>query len=76
MTETDAIMVHLWRFDQHKITRVFYGKGEVKMFMFYIENVAMGVKYEEEKHLELLVHLYGDALELFFERFTTEGTLT
>ena len=71
-------MVLSWRDDSHAgpSNRVFDGSGDVRMFLFYFENVAMRGKKQEEKALELLSYLDGKAFEFFFARFTKEGCLT
>lgn len=40
-------------------------RGDVKMFLFYFENVAIRGKKDSEKHPELLFHLYGEAFECY-----------
>lgn len=69
-------MVLSWRADTPEASsRVFTGTGDVKLFMFYFENVLMRGKDLQEKSYELLAHLDGEAFQFFFERFTTAGVL-
>lgn len=73
-------MVLLWRQDVER-TRIFNGEGDVVMFFFYFENVALLGKKDSEKSFEilqsfeLLAHLDGHTFGFFFQRFTTNGNL-
>ena len=63
------------RDDLHS-TRIFDGSSDVKMFMFYFENVAMHGKADADTSIQLIAHLNGDALKFFFDNFTEDGNLT
>lgn len=45
------------------------------MFFFYFENMVMGEKKDEEKLIELIGHLDGEAFQLFFDKFIDNGKL-
>lgn len=68
-------MVLSWR-DNDKTNRIFDGSGDLKIFMFYFENVAMRGKPQEDKCHELIAHLDGEAFRFFFEKFTEDGKLS
>lgn len=63
-------MVLLNRADQPPNTRVFDGKREVNIFLFYIEYFAMRKKKYSEKHIKLHAHLHGEERKVYSERFT------
>ena len=70
-------MVLSWRASEPQPSnRVFDGTGDVKMFLFYLENVILLGKEPHEKSLALLAYLDGDAFRFFFDRFTDAGELT
>ena len=50
--------------------------SDVKKFFFFFENVAMRGKSDEEKALELLAHLEGEAFDFYYETFAKDGALT
>ena len=55
----------------------FSGKIEedVKKFFFFLENVTMKNMNNEERAIDLLQHLDGEAFDFFFENFAEAGTL-
>lgn len=70
-------MVLSWRGgSQGNTSRIFDGSGDVRMFLFYFENVIAREIEEGKKSYELLAHLDGEAFEFFFSLFTKEGVLT
>ena len=50
--------------------------SDVKKFFFFFENVAMRGKSDEEKALELLAHLEGEAFDFYYETFAEDRALT
>lgn len=54
--------------------RIFDESGDIKMFFFYFENVAMRYKEEKDYYLELFSYLDGPAFEFYFEKFTNDGS--
>lgn len=75
-SSSDVNMILSYRGDQSQQTnRVFDGLGDVHMFFFYFENMVMGEKKDEEKLIELIGHLDGEAFQLFFDKFIDNGKL-
>ena len=72
---TEANMVLSSRDDLHS-TRIFDGSSDVKMFMFYFENLEMHGKVDADKSIKLIEHPDGDALTFFLDKFTVDGNLT
>lgn len=71
-----VIMVLSWRAKSPFAAmseRQFTDDGNVKMFFFFPENVAMRGKDDAEKASENLSHLDEDALSFFFDRLTIKG---
>ena len=48
---------------------------DVKKFFFYLENVTMKEKKEEERATDLLQHLEGEAFDFYFDNFAEAGIM-
>lgn len=55
--------------------RVFDGSGDVKVFLFHFQNVAMRNQEKKDYSIVFLSYLDGPALPFFFEKFSTDGSL-
>lgn len=53
----------------------FRDEGDVMVFFFYFENVAMRGKDEKEKAVELLALLDGAAFDFYFEKLTINSII-
>lgn len=73
---SDDIMVLSWKGDQSEQTnRVLDGSGDVNILLFYFENVDMSGKYAAQKLLEHIAHLYGENVQVFFDKYTENERL-
>lgn len=46
------------------------------MFLFYSENVGSRATSNEEKAMDLLSYISGDAFDIYFSRFVSEGSIS
>lgn len=69
-------MVLSWRADyQGKTYRIFGGSGDVRIFLFYFENVVSREVEDGKKSYELLSNLNVNAFEFLLSRFTKDREL-
>ena len=54
---------------------MFTGEEDLRRFFFLFQNVFVCDVDNDQNALELLAHLDGQALQIFFDRFTSDGNL-
>lgn len=78
MSSIEANMVLSWKKRSSfsaQLRRMFCEKGSVSMSLFYFEIVIAKKRDKSELSLDLLVHLHGSAVKIFFQRFTLDRML-
>lgn len=69
-------MVVSWKVNIiESIKLVLEGTSDMKVFFFYFDNSASRNKNAEEKIYELHAHLYRDAFQFYFDKFTRDGEM-